>query len=104
VRLDEINSDRAPGKYSLLSLNPNSVEKRLCDNVRRTLRLPNWVFDEMIHRQLSWCKYKNMSIEEAKAHLLKTYIDDINDRISQETKDINAKVMEGYKGGSRQSD
>lgn len=100
-RLDEINSERPPGKYSLLGL-ATKLDKQLCDQLRKSMSLPDWVFDEMIHRQLSWCLYKKMTIEEAKAHLLKTYVDDINDRISEETKAINQRVMEGFRG-SRQS-
>lgn len=99
-RLRTINSAGTPSKYSTLLLGAHQ-DRRLVEEIRRTMNLPPWVYDEMIHRQLSWCKFKKMSIEEAKAHLLRTYIDDINGNVEDEVKQINAKVMEGLKSAYR---
>lgn len=93
------DKERKPGKYSMVPTSP--YEKMLVNQVRSSLNLPDHLHDDMINRQLKWCKDKHMSIEEAKAHLLKTYISDINGERSQEEIDIFNKVMEGYKSADQ---
>lgn len=88
----------APGKYSFFEVK-GGLEKLLIMRIRESMKIPETVYDEMISRQLKWCKDVKMTIEEAKAHILKTYVDDINGNVSQETIDINRKVMEGYRHG-----
>src|SRR5688572_17715825 len=73
-----------PGKYSLFKC--SDYDKRMVSAIRNSLNIPQDVHDDMINRQLKYCKDMKMSIEEAKAHVLKTYIDDINGTVSQETK------------------
>jgi hypothetical protein len=84
-----------PAKYSYAPINLE-LERNLVQRLVKEFELPEWVYPEMVHRQLQWCKSHDYSIEEAKAHVLKTYIDDINDNVEQEVKDINKKVMNGY--------
>lgn len=87
----------APNKYSY-RMEFNDAERALVKRLRAEFKLPEHVYDEMIHRQLTYCKDTRMSIETAKAHILKTYVDDINGNVNQATKDINKTVIEGARG------
>lgn len=87
----------APGKYSFIRC--SNYDKMMVDQIRKSLNIPQHVHDDMINRQLKYCKDCHMSITDAKNYVNQIYADDIAGRVSEEVKAANAKVMEGYRRG-----
>lgn len=88
-----------PFKYSVWKCDAQA--KLLVAQIRKSMNIPAHVHDDMINRQLAYCKERNMSIEEAKAHLLNTYGADIRGEVEQDVIDLNKKVMEGYRPNAK---